>query len=146
MAEIVGVVGVAIGFVALLHSIYKTRDLGPEIDIIDARVIERKKDQFRIMLLIQNTGDRMGFIRWETIKIQVGDQEFISKHPATWEWDTQADRQTRIAFTFFIGDIDLTGGEFVAEGEYSYKGKMLPRTYRYPLKGQLKPVSQLEDS
>ena len=137
MADIVGVTGVVIGFFALTHSVYKTRVRGPEIDIVDARVIEPKEDHFRVMLLVQNTGDRMGFIRWETVKIQVGDQEFISNHPATWEWQTQADTQTHIAFTFFVSDIDLTGGVFIAEGEYSFKGKMLPRTYRYPLKGQL---------
>lgn len=133
-------IGVVIGFFALAHSIYKTRVRGPQIDIVDARVIEREKDKFRVMVLVQNTGDRMGFTRWDIVKIQIREHVFVSNHPPTWEWDTQADKQTRVAFTFFIGDIDLTGGFFLAEGECSFKGEMVPKIYKYSLKGQLKPI------
>lgn len=89
----------------------------------------------------------MGFLRWESIKIKLGD-EFIGiyeDYEKEWEWQAQPETQTPKGFTFERGlKKDLTGGILVAKGVYSsHQGKgMMLKTWETHLKGMLKPIEE----
>ena len=137
---------IAVGaFILSLYNTWKQHQVrGPEFNLTEARLIERSDLGFTVKILIQNIGDRMGFLRWNTILIKL-DNELLNIYGNTeFEWDWQAQPETQILEEFTFGGAvnkDLSNGHFVAFGVYSsHKGKMIDEVYEIPLSGMLRPV------
>lgn len=136
---------IAVGaFMLSLYNTWKQHHVrGPEFNVAEARITDRTTDTRVVMILIQNIGDRMGYVRWDDIKFKVGERLFKPKVPTGYRGIIQADTQEERTFHFFAGEHEnLVGGFFIAKGVYSsHKGKgMIPDTWKTPLTGILKPI------
>ncbi len=137
--------GLLLGFVALIFSIYNTwqnRIRGPQFNLTEALVTKRRHENIDVIILIQNIGDRMGYLRWERIIIKLSKQEIGSSSPLTFDWEAQPDTQTKKRFLFPIPEAkDLAGAIFVANGVFSsHKGKMVTEVWEVPLIGKIDPL------
>lgn len=130
--------------VAALALYYAKRVRGPEFNLAEARIDARKDTFARVKIVIQNIGDRVGYLRWDNINLKVNDDIYHIRELSEkeFDWQAQADTPTPKTFHFKVSlDIDLTGGIFLAKGVYSsHKGKMIKKTWRTPLTGMLKPI------
>lgn len=138
-----------IAVIAFWHTYTVSKVRGPQFNFTEARTVDRKhteleKDLVYVNVLVQNIGDRMGFLRWEKVRIEVRNQRIEAHTPQKpWECPVQPDNQTSKQFSFIITkDFDLSDGVFTAEGVYSsLEGKMIEETFATPLIGQfLKPL------
>lgn len=130
-----------------LYNVYKQHYIrGPEFNLTEARIDARQESFRRVKALIQNIGDRMGCLRWESINIKLGEEIFhiLDNRDKEWEWQAQPESQTFKGFTFNVSsDVDLTGAIFFTKGVYSsHKGKMIKKTWEIPLIGMLKPIKE----
>lgn len=127
--------------VAALALYYTKRVRGADFNLTEARVTTRTDEFTTIKVLIQNIGDRMGFMRWDTIYIRVKTNIYHLKNPVENEEQLQPDTQTPRGFTFLIDNKeDLTGGMFIASGMYSsHRGKMIEKVWETPLTGNIQP-------
>lgn len=108
--------GVSIGSVGIATlALYYTRKVrGSDFVLTETRVTHRTEETATILALIQNVGDRMGYIRWDSTHLKVKSKIFTLKVPreynTTYAPDTQ---QEKGGFTFLVGeDEDLTDGFF----------------------------------
>lgn len=148
----INVITILIAVGAFILSLYNTwkqhhvRD--SEFNLTEARVDARKNEFARVKIVIQNIGDRMGYLRWDNINLKVNDDIYnirdLSEKEFTWQ--AQTDPQTPKTFHFKVSlDIDLTGGIFLAKGVYSsHKGKMIEKTWETLLTGELRPSTILD--
>ncbi len=142
----VSAISVAIAALALYYS---KRVRGPEFNLTEARQTHKKEELITITVLVQNTGDRMGYLRWDKISIKIGERIIQTEKEAYKKLTGifASDEQVEKGFSFPLGKHeDLTEGMFVAEGVYSnHKGKgMIPDTWIIPLTGELKPIKEEE--
>lgn len=144
---LMGLFGVAIG----CYNMWKSRVRGPHFNLTEAFVTKRAHENIDVEILLQNIGDRMGYLRWGDIKIKFGETfidateqkvEFLGAKKSVFEWQDKADTQIRRRFLFPIRkNRNLNGAIFVAKGEFtSHKGKMISHTWTVPLTGNLKPL------
>ena len=121
-----------------LYNTWKQHIRGPEFNIAEARVTQRLEDKTVLVVLIQNIGDRMGYVRWNEIIVKIGDKLIKTEAEAYREYKRlfKPDTQIEKGFTFPIGDhIDLIGASFLAKGVYSsHEGKgMINKTWEIHL-------------
>ncbi|MFX0058377.1 MAG: hypothetical protein ACFE8J_08770 [Candidatus Heimdallarchaeota archaeon] len=133
--------------IAALALYYSKRVRGLEFNLTEARSTQRKEELTHITVLVQNTGDRMGYLRWDKISIKLGEKIIQTEKEAYKELTRifASDEQVEKGFSFPLGKHeDLTKGMFVAEGVYSsHKGKgMISDTWIIPLTGKLKPIKE----
>jgi len=131
----------SVGIAAL--ALYYTRKVrGPDFVLTEARVTDRTNETATVVVLIQNIGDRMGYLRWDTTYLKVKSKIFnlraAREYNTTFASDTQ---QEKGGFTFLAGeDEDLTFGFFIAIGVYSsHEGGLKEKVWETPLKGSLSP-------
>lgn len=133
--------------VAALALYYAKRIRGPEFILTEARITHRTEKTATSMVLIQNIGDKMGYIRWNTIYLKVKDQIYKIRNPPnkglTYQANTQQEKGN---LTFYVEeDADLTNGFFIAVGVYSsHKGGLHDKVWETPLTGILKPIKEEE--
>ena len=126
--------------VAALALYYTKRVRGAEFNLTEARVTDRA-GVTTVKILIQNLGDRMGFMRWEKINLKVGTESFDYQFNKEEEFQLQPDTQTPKGVSFRVGEEkDLTNGYFIAKGVCSsHKGIMIEKAWKTPLTVILKP-------
>lgn len=139
-------------FVTIITSIYNSyynflqiRVRGPQFHLIEAAVKVRELEAIKVEVLLHNTGDRAGHLRWKTIRIKTLDQKIFSPLEDEDEltWSSSPDEQFQKMYEFYMpGDVDLTGGVFLGEGSYSnHRGQRHSIKHETLLTGRdLKPL------
>ncbi|MFX1286078.1 MAG: hypothetical protein ACFFB5_20710 [Promethearchaeota archaeon] len=145
LTSIAAIGGLLLGFIALILSIYNTwhnRIRGPQFNLTEARVTKRRHENIDVIILIQNIGDRMGYLRWERIIIKLSNQEIESSDPLMFDWEAEPSTQTKNRLLFpILGVKDLAGAIFVANGVFStHKGEMVTEVWEVPLTGKVDPL------
>ncbi len=144
----IAIAGVLIGLGALCLSLYNTYKQhhirGPEFIFPEVLLESRSGEGFGVKILVQNIGDRAGYLRVENMTIKQNDNIFKLQDyydPPWLEWISEPYSQTEKDFLFSVPlEENLLGALFIADGIHStHKGKMVERTWEIPLRGYLVP-------
>jgi len=161
MAVVIGAI-IIVDVLALLFKISLINDLLPLIAVtvawytlylsrrpketkfkfIEARITNRDEPIFQVKVFVQNIGEGIALLRWESIYIDLDGKRYDMYSPIEWEWQTQPNTQTFKGFSFNIPvHIGLSGGYFVAKGAYStHEEKMIEKTWKIALSGDVEPM------
>ncbi len=97
------VFAVAVATIAFWHTYKVTKARGQQLAFPEARVLARKKDHFQLNALIQNIGDCLMYLRFESARIELPNGlVFISQQEEYEDYQFQPETQIPKGFTFCV--------------------------------------------